>query len=121
MNPARHSRAVIGTVLVLVGVMFILMNLGVIGRVSFVHFWPLILVVIGVAKILQAHDGHGRWEGLWMLLLGTWFQLVTLNVYGMTYRNSWPLLLIVWGIYLAGSAIARNSTTIVAKEGGNGN
>lgn len=121
MNPARHSRAVIGTVLVIVGVVFILMNLGIVGHVPFFRFWPLILVVIGINKLLQANDGHARWEGIWMLLLGAWFQLVTLHAYGMTYRNSWPLLLIVLGIYLAGGAIARKSTTVLPKETLNGN
>lgn len=121
MNPAKHPRAVVGALLVIVGAVFILMNLGVIEHVAFFRFWPLILVVIGVNKFLQANDGHRRWEGIWMILLGAWFQLVTLHVYGMTYRNSWPLLLIVFGIYLAGTAIAKNSTTVLPKENVNGN
>lgn len=121
MNPAKHSRVVVGTVLVIVGIVFILMNIGVVGHVPFFRFWPLIIVVIGLNKLLQADSGHGRWEGVWMLLLGAWFQMVTLHAYGMTYRNSWPLLLIVWGIYLAGSAIAKKSPVVLPKENINGN
>lgn len=121
MNPAKHSRVVVGTVLVIVGIVFILMNIGVVGHVPFFRFWPLIIVVIGLNKLLQADSGHGRWEGVWMLLLGVWFQMVTLHAYGMTYRNSWPLLLIVCGIYLAGSAIAKKSPVVLPKENINGN
>ncbi len=121
MNPAKHPRVVVGTVLVIVGVVFILMNLGVVGHVPFFRFWPLIIVIIGLNKLLQANDGHDRWEGLWMILLGAWFQLVTLHAYGMTYRNSWPLLLIIWGIYLTGTAITKRSHIIMPKENINGN
>jgi len=121
MNPFKQSRLLIGTLLIILGTVFILMNLGLIEHVPLFRFWPLILIMIGLSKLTQADSGKRRWDGIWMVLLGLWFQSVTLHLLGMTYRNSWPLLLIVWGTYLAGAALARKPNMTYAKENGNGN
>ncbi len=111
----------IGIVLIVLGAAFILMNLGFIEHIPLSRFWPVILIMIGLGKLIQSDNGKGRWDGIWLLLLGVWFQLVTLRLFGFTYRNSWPLVLIVWGVYLTGAALARKSPMTLAKESGNGN
>ena len=121
MNPFKQPRALIGTLLIILGTVFILMNLGMIEHVPLSRFWPLILIMIGLSKLIQADYGKGRWDGAWLLLLGVWFQMVTLRLLGLTYRNSWPLLLIVWGAYLTGAALARKSHVTLAEENHNGN
>lgn len=59
------------------------------------NYWPMILVVIGVPKLLNYKT---LWNGLWLIVIGVWMQLVTLHVFGITWSNSWPLLLIVYGV-----------------------
>ena len=107
--------------LILLGLAFLLMNMGIFEHVHFWHFWPLILVFIGLGKLLQPNLGKDRWDGLWLVLLGAWFLMVTLHMYGLTYRNSWPVVLIIWGLTYAGRALTRHSHMTLAKENGNGN
>lgn len=121
MNQFRQPRALIGALLIVLGTVFILMNLGLIEHVPIFRFWPLILIMIGLSKLIQADYGKARWDGAWLLLLGVWFQMVTLRLLGLTYRNSWPLLLIIWGVYLTGAALARRSPMTFAEENRNGN
>ena len=121
MRPGMNSRSLVGIVLILLGMTFLLMNMGMIEHVHVWHFWPLILIVIGLGKLLQPESGRVRWNGLWLVLLGAWFQMVTLHIYGLTYRNSWPVVLIIWGLIHVGRALAGQSPTTLAKESSNGN
>jgi hypothetical protein len=57
-------------------------------------FWPLILIVVGFSKFVLRST---VWAGLWLIAVGGWLQMVTLHIYGFTYRSSWPLLLIIVG------------------------
>jgi hypothetical protein len=121
MNFFRQPRIVIGSLLIILGVVFICMNVGIIEHVPLTRFWPLVLILIGLGKLAAADSGKARWDGMWLVLLGLWFQSVTLHLLGLTYRNSWPLLLIVWGTYLTGAALGRKPDMPFAKEDGHGN
>jgi hypothetical protein len=59
------------------------------------HYWPMILVLIGIPKVMSYKT---LWNGLWLIVLGIWMQLATLHIFGVTWSNSWPLLLIVYGV-----------------------
>ena len=92
---------VTGTILMVLGTLFLL------ERFDWVDFgdvirtwWPMTLIVIGVPKLFQYTT---LWSGLWLIAVGLWLQAIQLDLFGATYRNSWPLLLIVLG----GGMIAR--------------
>ena len=57
------------------------------------HYWPLIIVFIGVVRLLR----NRIWHGLWLIVVGLWLQIATLHLFGMTFSSSWPLLLIALG------------------------
>lgn len=59
------------------------------------EFWPMIFVVIGLPKVVRYET---LWSGLWLIALGGWMQLINLEMFGLTWSNSWPLLLIVFGL-----------------------
>ena len=61
-------------------------------------WWPMILVVIGLNKILQPAASRNLHGGLWMVAVGFWLQACTMNWYGLTFGNSWPLLLVLYGL-----------------------
>ena len=50
-------------------------------------FWPMFLVVVAIPKLTSRRT---VWNGLWLLTIGVWLQLVSLHVLGLTFRNSWP-------------------------------
>lgn len=61
-------------------------------------WWPMILVMMGVPKLLRPTT---IWSGLWMITIGAWLQIAHLRLWGLTYRTSWPLLLIALGAGMA--------------------
>jgi hypothetical protein len=65
--------------------------------------WPFIPIGIGVAKLLQPGPKSRR-EGAFILFVGVWLLLNASNVW--RYRESWPILLVGWGISIAWGAIA---------------
>ncbi len=90
-----------GLVLIAVGLLFLL------DRFDFAEFgdlfrwyWPMIIVFIGLAKLFRR---GAFWSGLWLMTIGAWLQVAHLRLFGLTYRTSWPLLLIALG----GGIIAR--------------
>lgn len=67
------------------------------------EFWPFILVALGVGRLLQAPDwavGRTHRSGWGLLAVGLWALAVELNLWGLTYDNAWPLLVIGFGISL---------------------
>lgn len=84
-----------GVILIGVGLLFLLgqfevADFGYILR----RYWPMVIVLIGLPRIFKRQT---FWSGLWMITLGVWLQLVRLHVFGLTFRTSWPLLLIALG------------------------
>ena len=84
-----------GILLVGLGTILLLERLHI-GDMRYVlrNYWPVFLIAIGASKLFKP----GRmWSGLWLIGLGGWLLAVTLNLYGLTYESSWPLLLIILG------------------------
>ena len=96
-----------GLVLVALGIAFLLGDFG--GLVH--HWWPMFVVLLGVPKLLNRRT---VWAGLWLVSLGAWLQIVHLHLFGLSFGNGWPLLLIVVG---AGIAL-RAMFDVVPKEDG---
>lgn len=97
-----------GLVLIGVGAAFLLNDFGDLMRLWRV-WWPMTLVVIGVAHLFRREvairvGGPRRvggqkhiQSGIWLIALGCWLQAVRLHLFNMTFTNSWPLILIFVG------------------------
>lgn len=83
-----------GIVLIVLGTLFLVDRWS---GVEFGHvirdWWPLIVIGVGVTRLVAREV----WNGLWLVAVGSWLLAVELELFGFTYRNSWPLLLIVLG------------------------
>ncbi len=105
-SPRMIGTLVAGIMLFALGMLFLLDNFDVlyIGEpVS--HFWPLILVAIGLAKMLQAESSWERRRGFAWVYFGLWLLASVLHMFGLTFHNSWPLLLIGFGISAVWKAV----------------
>lgn len=92
---------VTGSILIGIGILFLLDRLMDVAFHDVIRtWWPMILVIIGVPKLARYET---LWNGLWLVAVGCWLQIIQLDLFGATYRNSWPLLLIVLG----GGMVAR--------------
>ena len=104
-EPVRHDRRtvmtphlVFGLLIIAVGVVFTLDNLGLADSERYWRWWPSAVILVGLAKLWQARDGMSNpIAGVFFLLVGGWFQLHTLGVIDRDLWNFWPLLLVFIG------------------------
>ncbi|MFC3379937.1 LiaI-LiaF-like domain-containing protein [Rugamonas sp. CCM 8940] len=95
-NPA--SQVVFGLLVIALGVLFLLDNLGVLDFRYSMHFWPLVLVAVGILKILQTRSAGGAMVGGALILFGGLLTLKGLGLVYVTWRTLWPILLIGAGL-----------------------
>jgi len=112
MNSLRHSSGRIfwGLVLILLGVLFLLDQMGradfgdLIGR-----WWPLILVAAGLWQLISSNFQELA-GGLFLIALGALFQLAKLEILGRNaWHYVWPALIIGLGLWVLLGAFRRSS------------
>jgi hypothetical protein len=91
---------VVGLVIIFVGVVFTLEELGIVPAAIVLRFWPSALIAIGVVKMLAARDGGGALAGLLFTLVGVWLQAEELDLIRIPLWQIWPLALVLFGGYL---------------------
>jgi len=96
-----HGRVFIGSIVLLLGILFLLENLGIFYVDRLWQFWPVILIGVGVARIFDSRGAMGQFGGLIIGAIGVLFLAINL---GYLPPNVWrlvgPLLLILWGIVI---------------------
>ena len=103
MNEKKYSmtsQAVIGIVVLLLGVILTLGNFDIIEASSVLRFWPLLLVVFGAIKALQPGPGGGRMFGAGVAVVGVFLLLGRLGILWIDIWDLWPLVLIAVGASL---------------------
>ena len=95
----QNSRLIAGGLLLILGVLFALQNLGVLRAGHLGDYWPLLLVWVGLTRMLGARRRHFA-SGLVVFLMGVFFQLDRLDVLYLPMQHFWPILLIVLGFGL---------------------
>lgn len=89
-----------GLLLIGLGLAFLLDRMDLFEVDELWHYWPLILVVIGVNKMIGYPTAKHFTSGLWLVFVGIWLFATFENLFGLTFGNSWPILIIGWGITL---------------------
>jgi hypothetical protein len=104
----RHRngpRIVMGLVVIAIGVLFTLDKLGYVRAGDFWEYWPVILIVLGIGRIIQPRGTHGRGSGVFLIVLGTWFLLSNLDVIEYRVWDYWPVLLVLFGVLIVWRAL----------------
>jgi hypothetical protein len=92
---ANRGSLITGIILIALGTLVFLDRMGVADlHEVFRNLWPMFLVILGLPKLFRRET---IWSGLWLITLGVWLQISGLRLFGLTYSNSWPLLLIALG------------------------
>lgn len=89
-----------GLLLVAFGAVLLLQQFDIVDLYDLWHYWPLILVVIGLNRMIGYPTARDFTSGLWTMFIGLWLFANFEAMFGMTFYNSWPYLIIAWGVTL---------------------
>lgn len=95
-----NQHFVIGIIILFVGIVLLLDQLGFSEANRIFLFWPLILIYFGIRKLLSSCNMVSRFWGGFITLLGISFQLEELGLRGIHFFTIWPVLLICAGVLL---------------------
>jgi hypothetical protein len=89
---------VLGLLIILVGVLFTLDNLGLAEADRFLQYWPSGLILLGIARVWQGRSAHGSGlTGMLAIVIGAWLQLEVLDYVDQSVFTLWPVLLVIAG------------------------
>jgi hypothetical protein len=101
MKPRFSFQVVIGLLIIAVGVIFTLDNLGIIYAEDYLRYWPVALVLVGTVKVWQARlDGHGWFSGLLFLGVGSYMLIYRITYIRIDARELFPMFLVFLGGYM---------------------
>lgn len=93
-----NVRIVIGLLIIAAGILLLLKSLGFVSDYNVGDFWPVILIVIGLGKILQPKKHRQLYWGFIITAVGTLFLLNNMGYISFWFNDLWPILIILVGI-----------------------
>jgi len=92
-----------GLILILVGLAFLLDQLGILSNLG--RFWPLLVVLAGLMHFLSQR----RAWGILVTIAGVILQLNQLGITHFGWATLWPMMLIAFGLYVMWGSFQRSS------------
>jgi len=112
-NPSRPlitPQVVIGLIVIALGVIFTLDNLGIIYAGDYLQYWPVVLVIVGGIKVWNARrDGHGWFTGLLFLGVGSYMLIYRIAYIRIDARMVFPFFLVFLGGYMVWRGFSRGT------------
>jgi hypothetical protein len=95
--------------IIAVGVLLFLDNLGLFHIYNVWRLWPVVLIVLGLSKMFESRGSGGRvWAGMAMAF-GVLFLLGNLGIWHVSWHLIWPLALVGMGISMLLHALERKN------------
>lgn len=91
------SQVILGLLVIGVGVLFLLDNLGIIDFRHAIGFWPLAFIVAGVLTLSGGGPRSGTWMGVVLVGFGVLMILGRIGFVFVDWGTLWPLALIALG------------------------
>jgi hypothetical protein len=110
------TRIVMGLALVAVGIMLLLEYQGIIDLGSIWQYWPGILIILGVAKFVQAYSREDQGTGIWLALIGVWLLVTVLHWWSLDFRDTWPAVFVAIGLSMLWKSLPPMSHRVSSKE-----
>jgi len=101
------SGILVGGVIVIIGLLLLLDNLGIVRFHDVWRYWPVLLIVWGGARCLEATSPSGYVRGGLAVLIGSLILLDNLEILIFDFNLIWPLLLIGFGVSMLARSIER--------------
>lgn len=93
-----RKQIVWGLLLIVLGSVVLLDRMDYIDAQEYWHYAPLLLVVVGINQTIGYPSPKEFGNGLWTIFTGLWLFAVFEHAFGLTFRNSWPLFILMWGV-----------------------
>ena len=101
------AQLMLGVVVVAIGVLFTLDNLGVLDARDILRFWPVALLVFGIAQVMHARTTARGFAGVLWILAGGFLLGRQLGLFDVRLGDLWPLLLVALGGFIVWQAFHR--------------
>ena len=101
-----------GLVLIAVGVAILVQKMDWFEFYTLWQYWPLFIVVAGAIKMITYTRAKEFTSGLWTVLVGLWLHAVFGDMFGLTFRNSWPLVIIAFGLMMIIEPLIKDRLTV---------
>jgi predicted membrane protein len=93
-----NIKIVIGLLIIAAGTLLLLNRLGIGSDYNVGDYWPVILIVIGLGKIVQPKEYRQLYWGFIIMAVGALFLLNNLGYIHFWFNDLWPIVLILLGI-----------------------
>src|SRR5210317_1459313 len=93
-----NMSVVMGAVIIIFGLLALLMNLGYDIDASLWDYWPLILILVGLSRLIQPPQYRSLLSGLVFTALGALLLLNNLEIIDFGFSELWPVILIIVGV-----------------------
>ncbi len=104
-----------GALFIIIGTALLLQKLDVIyleellGIRSIWNAWPIVFVILGLGKLIDSPRLKEIGEGVWWIFLGSWLYVSINHIYGLSFRETWPAIIIAFGTSVLWESFAKNS------------
>lgn len=99
------SQVVLGLLVIAMGLLFLLDNLGFVDMHRAFSFWPMLFVIVGTVKLCDTRTQGGTLLGAGMVGIGILLMLDRMDIIDFSWRTIWPLVLIGLGGFLVAKAV----------------
>ena len=106
---ASRGRVLFGLVVMLIGALLLGDRFEWWGIQAHLPLWPWILILLGIAKLSGVRHHPISRVGWWLIAIGLWGVVTEFQVLGFGFRRSWPLVIVIAGLFLIWQAIDRPS------------
>jgi predicted membrane protein len=98
-----------GAIVVAVGCLLLLDNLGILRFHDVWQYWPVLLVAYGVSRVVDSRSLSGYVWGGMLALIGAFLLLDTLDIIVFNFNVVWPIILIAFGLSAVFRGVERRS------------
>jgi predicted membrane protein len=104
-NPAMLA----GVLVIAVGTVLLLNQFGILPNGFILHFWPAVLIVVGIIKAVAGDNRADRVVGGCLVLGGVLWQTNSIGLTHLTLNQIWPVSIILVGVLLIVHAMSEHS------------